>query len=176
MIVTILLFIAVLGLLVFVHESGHFLAARQVGIRVLQFSIGFPPKLYGRMVGETEYVVSWIPLGGYVRLEGQNIEDENPHDPRNWAAKSILQRLYVLVAGPAFNLILAFLLMPAVYMVGVEMPGYRNAPAELADVALDSAAQQAGFRAGDRIAAVRTRPPGTPSTSCWATRSSPNAT
>ncbi|MBI3993350.1 MAG: RIP metalloprotease RseP [Candidatus Lambdaproteobacteria bacterium] len=151
MIVTILLFIAVLGFLVFVHEGGHFLAARQVGIRVLQFSIGFPPRLFGRRVGETEYVVSWIPLGGYVRLEGQNIEDENPDDPRNWAAKSILARLYVLVAGPAFNLILAFLLMPVVYMIGVEMPGYRNAPAVLADVALDSPAQQAGFRAGDRI-------------------------
>ena len=154
MIVTILLFIAVLGFLVFVHESGHFLAARQVGIRVLQFSVGFPPKLFGRKLGETEYVLSWIPLGGYVRLEGQNIEDENPHDPRNWAAKSILQRLYVLVAGPVFNLLLAFLLMPAVYMVGVEMPGYRNGPAVLADVADASEAQQAGFRAGDRIVAI----------------------
>jgi len=154
MITTVLTFIVVLGILVFVHESGHYLAARHVGIRVLQFSIGFPPRLWGRKVGETEYLISWIPLGGYVRLEGQNIEDENPQDPRNWAAKSVLQRFYVLVAGPAMNLILALVLMAVVYLVGVESPGYQQTSARIADVAAESAAATAGLQPGDTITAL----------------------
>ncbi len=154
MITTILTFILVLGILVFVHESGHYLAARHVGIRVLQFSIGFPPRLWGRKVGDTEYLISWIPLGGYVRLEGQNIEDENPQDPHNWAAKSVLQRFYVLVAGPAMNLILALVLMTVVYLVGVESPGYHQTPARIADVVEASAAAKAGLQPGDTITAL----------------------
>lgn len=154
MITTILTFIVVLGILVFVHESGHYLAARHVGIRVLQFSIGFPPRLWGRKVGDTEYLISWIPLGGYVRLEGQNIEDENPRDPRNWAAKSVPQRFYVLVAGPAMNLILALVLMAVVYLVGVESPGYQQTSARIADVAAESAAATAGLQPGDTVTAL----------------------
>src|SRR5579863_9432013 len=117
---TVVLFIVVLSILVFIHELGHYLAARHVGVRVQRFSIGVPP----RMVGETEYMISWIPPGGYVKLEGQNLDDENPEDPRNSAAKSKLQRLYILVAGPVMNLILALVLMPIVFMMGVDSPKY----------------------------------------------------
>jgi regulator of sigma E protease len=149
--VTVLLFILVLSLLVFVHELGHYLAARHVGVRVQRFSIGFPPRAIGKTIGETEYMLSWIPLGGYVKLEGQNLDDENPDDPRNYAAKTKLQRLYILVAGPAMNLVLALVLMPIVFMIGVETPKYRmNAPV-LAEVTADTAAAKAGFRVGDRI-------------------------
>ena len=122
MLLTILSFIAVLAVLVFVHEGGHYLAARHVGVRVQQFSIGFPPRMFGKKIGETEYLFSWIPLGGYVKLEGQNIEDENPNDPRNYASKSVLQRCYILVAGPLANLILAVMIIPLVFMLGVKTP------------------------------------------------------
>lgn len=154
MLLTIVSFIIVLSIIVFVHESGHYLAARHVGVRVQQFSIGFPPRMFGKKVGETEYVFSWIPLGGYVKLEGQNIEDENPDDPRNYASKSLLQRLYILVAGPVANLLLALAIMPLVFIIGVETPAYRLGPADIVGTAPGSQAEKAGFQAGDRIVAV----------------------
>jgi regulator of sigma E protease len=151
MLLTVVLFVLVLSILVFVHELGHYLAARHVGVRVQRFSIGFPPRMFGKTVGETEYMLSWIPLGGYVKLEGQNLDDENPDDPRNYAAKTKLQRLYILVAGPVMNLLLALVLMPIVFMIGVETPKYRLSPPVLAEVTAESPAAKAGFRAGDRI-------------------------
>jgi regulator of sigma E protease len=129
-----------------------------VGVRVERFSIGFPPKAIGRTVGETEYVLSWIPLGGYVKLYGQNIDDEDPDDPRNYAAKSKLQRLYILAAGPAMNLVAAVLLMGTVYMLGVETPAYRFAIPYLAQVQEGSPAAAAGFHPGDRIASLEGTP------------------
>jgi regulator of sigma E protease len=155
---TVVSFILVLGFLVFVHELGHYLAARHVGVRVERFSIGFPPRAIGRTVGETEYVLSWIPLGGYVRLFGQNIDDEDASDPRNYAAKSKLQRLYILAAGPAMNLVAALLLMGLVYMLGVETPNYRLSAPYLAAVEAGSPAAEAGFLPGDRISALEGRP------------------
>ena len=85
----ILIFILFLGPLVFFHELGHYLAARHVGVRVEAFSIGFPPTALAKQVGETEYRLSWLPLGGYVKLYGQNVTDEDVDDPANYAAKSI---------------------------------------------------------------------------------------
>ena len=151
MLLTAVLFVLVLSLLVFVHELGHYLAARHVGVRVQRFSIGFPPKMIGKTIGETEYMISWIPLGGYVKLEGQNLDDENPNDPRNYAAKTKLQRVYILVAGPFMNLLLALVLMPIVFMMGVETPAYRMSAPILAEVAAGSPAAKAGFRAADKI-------------------------
>ncbi len=154
MLLTLVSFIIVLSILVFVHELGHYLAARHVGVRVQRFSIGFPPRLWGKTIGETEYMVSWIPLGGYVKLEGQNLDDENPDDPRNYASKTKLQRFYILAAGPAMNLFVAFLLMPVVFMLGVETPKYRLEPAMIADVLPASAAARTGFQPGDWIVRV----------------------
>ena len=122
MLTTILSFLAVLGVLIFIHELGHFLAARHIGVRVEAFSIGFPPTAWGKQIGETEYRISWIPLGGYVKLFGQNVNDENTNDPTNYAAKSILQRLYILTAGPVMNLLFALIFMPLVFWVGMEIP------------------------------------------------------
>ena len=109
---TFITFIAVLGFLIFIHELGHYMAAKHVGVRVETFSIGFPPTIYGKKVGDTEYKVSWIPLGGFVRLFGQNVTDEDPTDPSNYASKSILQRIYILIGGPAMNLSLIHISEP----------------------------------------------------------------
>ena len=154
MLLTVVTFIIVLSILVFVHEGGHYLAARHVGVRVQQFSIGFPPRIFGKKIGETEYVFSWIPLGGYVKLEGQNIDDENPDDPRNYASKSVPQRFYILVAGPMANLVLALLIMPLVFIMGMETPAYRLGAADIIGSAPGSIAETAGFQPGDRIVAV----------------------
>ena len=153
-ITTILAFLVVLIPLIIIHEFGHYLAARLVGVRVEQFSIGFPPRIVGKRWGETEYLISWIPLGGYVRLFGQNLEDEDANDPRNYAAKSILQRFFILVAGPAANLLTALLVMPLVYMLGVDTPAYHFQPAVVATISEGSAAEQAGLRSGDRVVRV----------------------
>ncbi len=154
MLLTVISFLLVLSVLVFIHELGHYLAARHVGVRVLQFSIGFGKPLFRRQVGETEYRFAWILIGGYVRLLGQNLDDEDPADPRNYASKTIPQRLYILAAGPVMNLLLALVLMPLVFVLGVEMPAYRNAAPVMATVATGTPAAAAGFRAGDRIVSV----------------------
>jgi len=154
MLTTILSFLAVLGVLIFIHELGHFLAARHVGVRVEAFSIGFPPTAWGKQIGETEYRLSWVPIGGYVKLFGQNVEDENPEDKTNYAAKSIFQRLYILVAGPAMNLLFALIFMPLVFLIGMDMPAYLNEPPLIQKVQPGSYAQEIGIRANDEIISV----------------------
>ena len=154
MLTTILSFIAVLGVLIFIHELGHFLAARHVGVKVEAFSIGFPPTAWGKQVGDTEYRLSWVPIGGYVKLFGQNVDDENPDDPTNYAAKSIFQRLYILAAGPAMNLLFALIFMPLVFLIGMDMPAYLNEPPLIQNVQQGSYAQEIGIRANDEILAV----------------------
>ena len=154
MLTTILSFIAVLGVLIFIHELGHYLAARHVGVRVEAFSIGFPPTAWGKQVGETEYRISWVPIGGYVKLFGQNVNDENPNDPTNYAAKSLFQRLYILVAGPAMNLLFALIFMPLVFLIGMDMPAYLNEPPLIRNVQQGSYAQELGIHENDEILAV----------------------
>jgi len=154
MLTTILSFLAVLGVLIFIHELGHYLAARHVGVRVEAFSIGFPPTAWGKQVGETEYRISWVPIGGYVKLFGQNVNDENPNDPTNYAAKSLFQRLYILAAGPAMNLLFALIFMPLVFLIGMDMPAYLNEPPLIKNVQQGSYAQELGIRVNDEILAV----------------------
>jgi len=154
MLTTILSFIAVLGVLIFIHELGHFLAARHVGVRVEAFSIGFPPTAWGKQVGDTEYRLSWVPIGGYVKLFGQNVNDENPNDPTNYAAKSLFQRLYILAAGPAMNLLFALIFMPLVFLIGMDMPAYLKEPPLIQNVQQGSYAQEIGIHANDEILAV----------------------
>jgi len=154
MLTTILSFLAVLGVLIFIHELGHYLAARHVGVRVEAFSIGFPPTAWGKQVGETEYRISWVPIGGYVKLFGQNVNDENPNDPTNYAAKSLFQRLYILAAGPAMNLLFALIFMPLVFLIGMDMPAYLKEPPLIQNVQQGSFAQEIGIHANDEILAV----------------------
>ena len=141
-------------MLIFIHELGHYLAARHVGVRVEAFSIGFPPTALAKQVGETEYRISWLPLGGYVKLYGQNVTDEDPEDPANYAAKSLFQRLYILAAGPAMNLLFALIFMPLVFWIGRDIPAYLNDAPYIQNVQPESYAYQLGVRANDEIIAV----------------------
>jgi regulator of sigma E protease len=155
---TILAFLFVLGVLIFVHELGHFVMARRVGVRVLKFSLGFGPRLVGFTRGDTEYVISAIPLGGYVKMAG-----ENPDDPRSgrddeFLSKSKWERFQILIMGPLMNLILAVVVTAGVLMNGADIPAYQNKPPVVGQVTVDSPAAKAGIQRGDRIVSVAGRP------------------
>jgi regulator of sigma E protease len=108
-----------IGFLIFVHELGHFIVAKLVGIRVLAFSIGFGPRVFGFRIGETDYRLSAFPLGGYVRMAGESPEDEAPVDDRDFRAKSVSQRAAVISAGVVMNGIFGFLIFALAFSLGV---------------------------------------------------------
>lgn len=157
--------IAILGILVFVHELGHFTVAKLAGVKVLKFSLGFGPRLVSRQWGETEYMICAIPLGGYVLMlgEGGTIEGEgeepSPADrDRSFASKTVGIRSLIIAAGPLTNLVLPFLVLPLAYMLGVSVPAYIEQPATSGYVVAGSPAAVAGFQANDRIVAINSSP------------------
>jgi regulator of sigma E protease len=147
---TLLAFVFVLGVLVFFHESGHFLTAKWVGVRVKTFSLGFPPKLVVRKWGETEYVIGLLPIGGYVKMAGDN-PAESSGDPAEFMSRSKWERLAILFAGPFANLVLAVGILTVLFMVGLERPAGLEDPPVIRYVAQDSPAGRAGLSQGDRI-------------------------
>ena len=154
---TLLAFIFVLGVLVFVHEAGHFLTAKWVGVRVKVFSLGFPPKIIGRTWGDTEYRIGALPLGGYVKMAGDN-PLEATGDPEEFMSRSKWERLAILVAGPVMNLVLAVLILTVLFMVGIERLAGLDDPAVVRFVAEDSPASRAGLEPGDEIVAIEGAP------------------
>ena len=146
--------IFVLGVMILIHELGHFLAARYFDVRVEVFSFGFGPRLFGKIVGETDYRVCAFPLGGYVKMTGEQPGDERKDDPREFMSKPRWQRLIIALMGPVFNLLLAVGLLLGLYMVHFERLAIQTEPAVLGGVAPNSPASQAGLREGDRIAAI----------------------
>ncbi|HJR61401.1 MAG TPA: RIP metalloprotease RseP [Vicinamibacterales bacterium] len=155
---TILSFVFVLGVLIFVHELGHFLMARRIGVRVLTFSLGFGPKLLTIKRGDTEYCISAIPLGGYVKMAGENPEDNRTGAPDEFLSKSKWQRFQVLVMGPVMNLGLAILVMALVIYQGAPTAAYETDPVVIGSFANSSVARDAGLEVGDRIVAVDGNP------------------
>lgn len=145
-----LAFIFVLGVMVLIHELGHFWAARYFDVRVESFSFGFGPRLFGFRRGETDYKVCLLPLGGYVKMAGESI-GEPTGDPREFLSKPRWQRLIIAFMGPAFNGILAVALLVGLYMVRFERFSYWEDPAVVSQVIEDSSAEEAGIAAGDVI-------------------------
>lgn len=152
---TLLSFAFALGVIIVVHEAGHLLVAKAFGVRVMTFSVGFGKRLWGIQRGETEYRVSAVPLGGYVRLGGESPEDVDPSDPREFLNKPRWQRILVYLAGPAANVILAILVFAIVFMVGIEVMNFPDLPALIGNVEAGSSAAQAGLRRGDKILTVK---------------------
>lgn len=150
-------FLFVLGVLVFVHELGHFMAARRIGVRVLTFSLGFGPKLLKITRGDTQYCVSAIPLGGYVKMAGENPEDTRTGADDEFMSKSKWERFQVLVMGPVMNVVLAVLVMWLVLYQGAEVPVYEEQPPVVGRVVDDSPADRAGIAVGERIVSVAGR-------------------
>jgi regulator of sigma E protease len=153
----ILYFLLAIGILVFIHELGHFLAAKLSGMRVERFSIGFPPRAFGKKVGDTDYCVSWIPIGGYVKIAGMIDESFDTEflnkEPQPWEfrAKPYYQRIFVITAGVLMNVLLAVAIFWAINFVRGKI--YRQTT-EVSYVVEKSPADNAGFKAGDKILAV----------------------
>jgi regulator of sigma E protease len=148
-------FLVVLGILVSFHELGHFLAARWIGVKVLKFSLGFGPKLFGRQVGDTEYLVSAVPLGGYVKLFGEDeAEAITPEDRRqSFVHQGLWGKVLIVAAGPGFNFILAYLIFAGWLSTGytLPVPSFKDIAPVIEAVAADSPAAKAGLMVGDQI-------------------------
>ena len=148
-------FLVVLGILIFFHELGHFLVAKHFGIKVLKFSLGFGPKVLGKKIGETEYLISAIPLGGYVKMFGESDDEEDdpipPEDQsRSFSHKPAIQRMAVVGAGPMFNLLLALL----IFCASFGFTGMQVLTTEIGQVREGSPADKAGLKKGDLIVSV----------------------
>lgn len=144
----------VLGFMILIHEFGHYAAAKYFGVRVEVFSIGFGKRLFGFTRGETDYRISAIPLGGYVKMSGENPMDDRTGDPGEFLSHPRWQRFIVALAGPAMNIMLAVALLTGVYMVHYEYPAVLDEPAKVGWVNPNTPAEKAGIQKGDRIVQV----------------------
>ncbi len=150
-------FIFSLGVIVFVHELGHFLVARFFGVRVLVFSLGFGKTIWGFQRGGTDYRIARIPLGGYVRMGGE-MPEERTGAPDDFLSKPRWQRILIYLAGPVMNVVLSIALIAGVFMHGIEMQAIEEIPAVVGLVEEGSPAEAAGLVEGDRIARVDGEP------------------
>ncbi len=154
MAITIIAFLFVLGILVFVHEFGHFIAAKRAGVYVETFSLGMGPKLIKKTWGETEYCISAIPLGGYVKMKGENPDEETTGAEDELQSKSIPARFSIFVAGPLMNIIMAIILVSLVYYIGIQMPKYLEEPPVIGWIEEDSPAEEMGLEIGDQLLSI----------------------
>jgi len=143
--------------MIFVHELGHHLMAKYLGIGVDVFSLGFGPRVIGFRRGETDYRVSALPLGGYVKMRGENYGDELSGDSDEFLSRPKMHRFAVAIAGPAMNLVLAVVLLAANYVAGIEVPVFLSEPVVVGHVASDSPARDAGLQLKDEILAVNSQ-------------------
>ncbi len=144
----------VLGIMVLVHEWGHFIVAKSFGVRVEIFSIGFGTRLWGWKRGDTDYRISALPLGGYVKMAGDNPLEERKGEPDEFLSKPRWQRVLIALAGPAMNIVLALVLVAGIYMHGSKEPAFLDKPMVLGGVLPDSTAQKAGLTAGDHVVKI----------------------
>lgn len=152
--ITLLAFVIVLGILILIHELGHFLMAKLGGVGVIRFSLGFGPSLLKHRLGETEYQLAAIPLGGYVKMVGEDPEDEENagfDQSFSFASKPLGIKALIVAAGPIFNLLLAIMIFTAFAWIGIEKPS--SAPL-IGEVQQGSPAQQAGLKQGDLVVAI----------------------
>lgn len=152
--VTIASFIFVLGLLIFIHELGHFLVAKKAGIRVEKFSLGFPPNIFKRTVGDTTYCIGLIPLGGYVKMAGDNPLEDTPGAPDEFLSKPIRYRAAVIFAGPFMNYVLAIVVSFCLFAFGGGKFIIDPDRVLIDEIQPDSPAELAGLQTGDQIISV----------------------
>jgi regulator of sigma E protease len=144
-------FIFVLGILVFVHEFGHYAVAKLFKVRVETFSLGFGKRLIGFRRGDTDYRISLLPLGGYVKMAGENPMEARTGDPGEFMSHPRWQRFLIAIAGPAMNILLAVAVLTGVYMFRHQYPAYLYQPAMVGWATEGSPAQKAGLQPGDKI-------------------------
>src|SRR5262245_20089475 len=150
-------FLFVLGVLVFIHEFGHYAVAKFFGVRVEVFSLGFGKRLWGFRRGDTDYRISALPLGGYVKMAGENPMEARTGDPGEFMSHPRWQRFLIAIAGPVMNILLAVAVLTDVYMYRQQYPACLYQPAVLGWVTAGSAARKAGLQPGDRIIAAQAK-------------------
>lgn len=151
MLITIVATVIVLGILIFVHELGHFILGKKLGVKILKFSLGFGPKLIGKKIGETEYQIAVFPLGGFVKPLGEDPHEEVKTEEyhRSYWAQPIWKRTLIVVAGPFFNFFLAIVLFSTINLFGI--PYY---PPKIGEVSPSLPAEQAGLKKGDTVLSI----------------------
>src|SRR5947208_3686405 len=143
--------LVLIGVMINLHELGHFWAARYFDVKVEAFSFGFGKRLFGFRRGETDYRFSLIPFGGYVKMAGEQAHDENLTDPRSFMSKPRWQRLIIAFAGPFMNVVLAVCVLTGLYMVKYQRASDADLDPVIGHVAADSPAAKAGLQDGDHI-------------------------
>jgi regulator of sigma E protease len=151
---TIFVMAVVLGFMILIHEFGHYIAAKYFGVRVEQFAIGFGKRLFGFRRGETDYRINILPLGGYVKMSGENPMDDRTGDPGEFLSHPRWQRFIIALAGPVMNIMLAIVLLTGVYMVHYEYPAFLDEAAVVGWVNPNTPAERAGIQIGDKIVRV----------------------
>ena len=151
---TILAFLIVFGIIVLVHEAGHFIAARLMKVRVDTFSFGFGKRLFGKKFGETDFRVSLVPLGGYVKMAGEDEYDAKDLKPYEFQAKNRGQKIFILIMGPLMNIFLSLFILSIINMVGIEKEKYKSEVPEIGFIEQGSPADKAGLKKGDIILSI----------------------
>jgi len=154
MMLTVLAFVVVLGIVITIHEFGHFAVAKLLKIRVLTFSLGFGPRLAGFTRGGTDYRLSAFPLGGYVKMAGETYDEDRQGSADEFLSHPRWHRFLVAIAGPSMNILLAVCVMTVSYLEGVRVPRYFKEPAVIGPVLENSIARRSGLRSGDRVMSV----------------------
>jgi len=156
---TVISFLLVLGVLIFIHELGHFAVAKWANVGVERFSLGFGPRLIKVKRKETEYCISLIPFGGYVKMVGENPDEEvkEEDEKRSFSGKPLNLRALIVAAGSVMNLVLALFLFPLIFMLGIEVPAYIDKPAVIGYVAKGEAGDKAGLKKGDTIEGINSK-------------------
>jgi len=149
-------FFIVLGILVLVHEFGHFITAKLSGVRVEEFSFGFGKRLFGKKIGDTDYKVSLFPLGGYVKMAGEEAEDVKGA-PDEFESQPKWKKALILLNGPMFNLILTIILLSILFSIGIDRAKYLDEPAKIGWVQKQSPAEKAGLKAGDIVLSINNK-------------------
>ncbi len=148
MIHTVLAFLILISILIVFHEFGHFIVAKLFGVKVEVFSVGFGTPIFKKKIGETEYQIAYIPMGGYVKLYG---EEEDVKDSRAFSSKAPWQKILIAAAGPFFNLVIAFIAFTLSFYIGIHQPAYIDEPVKVGYVSKKSPFYKAGIRPGDTI-------------------------
>ncbi len=150
--------VVLLGILIFIHELGHFIFSKKLGVRVLKFSLGLGPKLVGKKIGDTEYLISAIPFGGYVKPLGEDIDEKIKDEDKPFAFnyQPVWKKALIVFAGPFFNLLLTYLIFVFVLSFGfsVPVPKIEAVSTEINKIVKESPAEKAGLKTGDKIIAI----------------------